>query len=129
MRDNTHLDSKGMRMKKAIALFFLMAFFLSAAVVRMAAQEKEKSVITVKKSDVVTGVIVVSVQREKAPKTFTLQCNQGAPSCNQLKAGKYQMVELPANSGMYDCKDVQVYGETADTEDTDQKLGEYCFVE
>jgi len=116
-------------MKKKIALFFLLAGFLSAVVLIVAAQEKEKSVITVKKSDIVTGVVVVSVQREKAPKTFTLQCNQGAPSCNQLKAGKYQMVELPANSGMYDCKDVQVYGETADTEDADQRLGEYCVVE
>ena len=129
MRDNIHLDPKGMRMKKRIALFVVMAFFLLAVVLIMAAQEKEKSVITVKKSDVVTGVIVVSVTREKAPKTFSLQCNQGAPSCNQLKAGKYQMVELPANSGMYDCKDVQVYGETADTEDADQRLGEYCLVE
>jgi hypothetical protein len=116
-------------MKKKIALFFLLAIFLSAGVLRMAAQEREKSVITVKKSDVVTGVIVVSVQRDKAPKTFTLQCNQGAPSCNQLKSGKYQMVELPSNSGMYDCKDVQVYAETADTEDADQRLGEYCLVE
>ena len=116
-----------MRMKKRIALFFLLVSILSAGIVKAA--DREKSVITVKKSDVVTGVIVVSVQREKPPNTFTLQCNQGAPNCNQLKAGKYEMVELPANSGMYDCKDVQVYGESADTEDSDQRLGEYCLVE
>jgi len=112
-------------MKERIALFFLLAFFLSAGMAKVAAQEK--SAITVKKSDTINGVVVVSIM--KAAKAYTLQCNQGAPSCNPLKSGKYQMVELPSNSGMYDCKDVQVFAESADTEDSDQRLGEYCLVE
>ncbi len=39
------------------------------------------------------------------------------------------MVELPKNFGMYECQDVEVYPESAVTEDKDQKLGEYCLVE
>lgn len=110
-------------MNKKIALFLLLAILLSVAVVTTAAQEK--SPITVKRSDLVNGVVIVTVQ--KAGKAYQLQCNQGLPSCNPLKAGTYQMVELPENSGMYECKDVQVFAESADTEDADQKLGEYCL--
>ncbi len=73
------------------------------------------------------GVVLVDIL--KAAKGFDLQCNQGAPSCEHLKAGKYQMVELPANSGMYDCRDVQIFSESDDASDSDKKLGEYCLTD
>ena len=112
-------------MKKRIALCFLLLLFLSAGLVKLAAQEK--SAITVKKSEVINGVVVVSFT--KAAKAYTLQCNQGAPSCNPLKAGKYQMVELPKNCGMYDCRNVDVYPESTVDPENDKKLGEYCLIE
>jgi len=110
-------------MRTRIALCLLMALFLFAGAVNTLAQEK--SAITVKSSTLSNGVVVVDVM--KGTKGYFLECNQGAPGCTQLKSGKYQLVELPANSGMYDCKDVQVFAEGADTEDSDKKLGEYCL--
>ena len=86
---------------------------------------QEKSAITVKGTTLSNGVVVVDVM--KGTKGYLMECNQGAPGCTQLKGGKYQLVELQANSGMYDCKDVQVFAEGADTEDSDKKLGEYCL--
>ena len=43
--------------------------------------------------------------------------------------GKYQMVELPQNFGMYECKvkDVEVY--TEEDKSLQNKLGEYCLIE
>jgi len=83
--------------------------------------------ITVKRTDNVKGVIVVTIQ--KAGKPFTLQCNDGSPSCTSLKGGTYQLVELPANQGMYECKDVQVFAETVTDPEQAEKLGEYCLIE
>lgn len=85
------------------------------------------SPITVKKSELNNGVIVVQVL--KSGKAFELQCNQGAQSCAKLSPGKYQLAELPKNWGLYDCKDVQVYAESADKQDDSSKLGEYCMIE
>ena len=110
-------------MRTRNALCLLMALFLFAGAVNAFAQEK--SAITVKGTTLSNGVVVVDVV--KSGKGYDLECNQGAPSCIQLKSGKYQLVELPANTGMYDCKDVQVFAEGADTEDSDNKLGEYCL--
>jgi len=44
------------------------------------------------------------------------------------------MVELPKNFGMYECRDVEVYPQSAATPDStlpdkDKKLGEYCLLE
>jgi hypothetical protein len=107
-------------MRKGL-MFVLLALFLSGTGRGFA---QEKSSITVKGSELNNGVVIVDVL--KAGKEFELQCNQGAPSCTPLKSGKYQMIELPSNSGMYDCKDVQVFADPANP-DTDQKLGEYCL--
>lgn len=49
--------------------------------------------------------------------------------CAALKNGRYQMVELPANFGMYDCKDVEIYPEFAVAPLRDKKLGEFCLEE
>lgn len=103
---------------------FLLALFLLSGVGRALAQEK--SAITVKGTELNNGVVIVDVL--KAGKGFELQCNQGARSCTPLKSGKYQMIELPSNSGMYDCKDVEIYPDASSNPGADQKIGEYCLV-
>ena len=102
-----------------------VAFFLLSGTVGASAQEK--SVITVKGTTLSNGVVLIDIV--KGGKGIDMQCNQGAPGCTQLKGGKYQLVQLPENMGMYDCKDVQVFAESADTSDADKKLGEYCLNE
>jgi hypothetical protein len=109
-------------------LFFMLAFFLLSFAVNLTAQEK--SAITVKGTELNNGVVIVNVL--KGAKAYELQCNEGAPGCASLKSGKYQMVELPSNTGMYDCHDVQVFSESAATTDSDKpdkKVGEYCLIE
>ncbi len=108
---------------RKIILCTLLVLFLSSGSVEGLAQEK--SYITVEGNKVSNGVVVVDIL--KAGKTFALQCNQGAPDCAALNNGKYQMVELPENLGMYDCKDVEVYPEQ--TNSPQNKLGEYCLIE
>ena len=110
-------------MKKAI-MFFLLALFLLSGTGKASAQGM--STITVKGSELNNGVVIVDML--KAGKAFELQCNQGVASCTPLKSGKYQMIELPSNSGMYDCRDVQVYADLAVNPETDKKIGEYCLI-
>jgi uncharacterized protein (DUF2141 family) len=108
---------------------------LTALLVVLAAQQSladDRSQVKVKGTKTVNGVIVVDVL--KSSKAVTLQCNEGQPACNSLKAGDYWLVELPENHGMYDCKNVEVYpgdkdpgGE--DDRDEAQRLGAYCLVE
>ena len=102
----------------------------------IAVSAQEKIPITVKSSEVNNGVVILEVM--KGGKSVELQCNQGAPNCNALKAGKYQLVELGPNSGLYECKDVQIFADspTAATADANQKpgeamqkIGEYCLTE
>jgi hypothetical protein len=118
LRTNT-----GVRMKKELLFLFLVALFVSFPTNGWA---QEKSTITVKSSELNNGVLIVDVL--KAGKGYELQCNQGAPNCTPLKGGKYQMIELPSNSGMYDCRDVQVYPDLSVNPDAgDKKIGEYCL--
>ncbi len=114
-------------MKKAIAILFLLALFCVLGAGQISAQEK--SYITVTGSELNNGVVILDVL--KGGKAYALQCNQAASSCTALKNGRYQMVELPQNFGMYECKyrDVEVYAESATTSDKDVKLGEYCLLE
>lgn len=113
---------KGVCMKKGI-MFFLLVLFL-AGTGKVSAQEK--SAITVKGSAVTNGVVIVNVL--KAGKAFELQCNEGASGCTLLKSGKYQMIELPSNTGMYECRDVEIYPDSAGNPETDKKIGEYCLI-
>jgi hypothetical protein len=99
----------------------LMLFILLAAVMLWA---ETKTAVTVKSSQVTSGVVLVTVSENG--KSFDLQCNDGHPFCQAVKPGEYQMVRLPKNRGMYDCQNVDLYLQTADTE-TDDKLGEYCL--
>jgi len=121
--EQLNFDLPGVPMRTKIVLCLVIALFLFAAAVKSLAQEK--TAITVKGTTLSNGVLVVDVV--KGGKGYDLECNQGAPNCTQLKSGKYQLVELPANTGMYDCKDVKVFPEGADTEDSDKILGEYCL--
>jgi hypothetical protein len=107
--------------KKSLFLVIVLA------IVSLPALSDEMSPITVKKSELNNGVVIVQVL--KSGNAFELQCNQGSQSCAKLQPGKYQMAELPKNWGLYDCKDVQVYPESGDKQDDDRKLGEYCLIE
>jgi|SRR5579864_3050235 len=86
---------------------------------------QETSRITVTGNEVNNRVVILQIM--KAGKAYALQCNEGASACAQLKVGQYQMVELPKNFGMYDCKDVEVY--TDASSDKRIKVGEYCLTE
>lgn len=109
-------------MKRAIILLVL------AACVQLVAQDR--SIITVKKSDVSKETVIVTAieQGAQAKASFELNCNKDASSCKAPGAGTYIMVRLPKNWGMYDCANVDLYAATADP-DKDQKIGEYCLVE
>jgi len=110
---------------RKIILYILLVLFLSFGSAEGLAQEK--SYITVEGNRLNNGVVLLDIL--KAGKTYVLQCNQGAPGCAALNNGKYQMVELPENFGMYECKDrdVEVYAE--DDNSRQKKLGEYCLIE
>ena len=110
-------------MKKG-TFFILLALFVVGGV-RLGAQEK--SYITVKGKDLTSGVVIVDVVRNG--KAYRLLCNENMPSCSALKNGRYQMVELPKNFGMYECKDVEIYPEFAVNPEKDKKLGEFCLEE
>ncbi|MGA9643188.1 MAG: hypothetical protein WBQ72_17460 [Terriglobales bacterium] len=111
-------------MKKAVMLVAL-GIFMVAGVETVLGQEK--SGITVKGTELNNGVVVVTVV--KAGKEYELQCNQGAPGCASLKGGKYVLVELPSNHGMYDCRDVEVYADPGADSEANRKMGEYCLSE
>ena len=112
-------------MNKGTILFLLLALFLLLGAVHVSAQEK--SYIAVRGSQLNNGVVILDIL--KAGKAYQLQCNQAEPTCTTLKDGKYQMVELPKNFGMYECNDVEIYPESVVTSDRDTKVGEYCLVE
>lgn len=57
-----------------------------------------------------------------------------------LKNGKYQMMELPKNFGMYECRDLEVYAESLAPSDgvkpdrsnkpnKDDRIGDDCLIE
>ena len=103
-------------MKRATVLFLLISAIMVLA--------QEQTTITVKESSTVSGVVIVSGDLEG--KGIELQCNVTSPSCQPLKPGKYQMVQLPKNHGMYDCQNADVFEIGKDTA-TDQRLAEYCL--
>ncbi len=115
-------------MKREIVLFLLLALFLLTCTKEVTAQNKSNIIVTAYELN--NGVVVLDIL--KAGKTYQLTCNHGFSGCMPLKNGKYVMVELPKNYGMYECKNVVVYPETvADPEkaEQDEKLGNYCLSE
>ena len=114
-------------MKRTWIVCAVLTLFVCLVAARSLAQTASK--ITVTGTEVNHGVVVVSVQ--KAAKGFELRCNEGMTNCKTLGRGVYTMVELPENWGMYECKDVEVYSETpqSETPAKETKLGEYCLVQ
>ena len=108
-------------MKKAVVIFTILFVFVLIAI-QSSAQESVQ--ITVKRSDLNNGVVIVTAQEGKAP--LEMQCNQGVSGCTVLQAGNYFLVRLPKNRGLYDCANVHVYRNSADVE-TGERLGEYCL--
>jgi len=106
-------------MKQCIVLFLLICAAPLFA--------QDKSPITVKDTTASNGVVIVNIN--EAGKPFELQCNQSAPSCTAPKPGSYWMVRLPKNHGLYDCANVDLYAQSANTENPDNVLGEYCINE
>ena len=102
-------------MKKEILFVLLFAMTLWA---------QDKTQVTVKKTQNVSGVVLVTVAENG--KQFDLQCTEQQAWCTAVKTGEYQMVRLPKNHGMYDCQNVDLFSSAADV-DNDQKLGEYCL--
>ena len=116
----------GALMKRIVSLFaMLTAAFVILATAQALAQDKTP--VKVKSSEVVTGVVIVHVQKEG--KSLDLQCNEGGGTCKILQSGNYLMVELPKNYGMYDCKNVEMYRGDQDKPEAAEKIGDYCLVE
>jgi hypothetical protein len=105
-------------MKRAIILFMLLV------AIQLWAQDKSR--VTVKSTEVINRVVLVSISENG--RTLELQCNQDQAFCTAPKPGTYQMVRLPKNRGMYDCNNADLFAETADPAN-DQKIGEYCLNE
>lgn len=103
-----------------VSLFFLLVPLWSA---QGDGQETSKIIVT---GNALNNRVVI-LEITKAGKAYELQCNQGASACSQLKNSTYQMLELPKNFGMYDCRDVEVYTYTSSEKRT--KIGEYCLTE
>lgn len=124
-------------MKKAVSLFILSALLLSVGPAAGSEQESRNNgkrnemtngvLINVKGNQIANGVVMLEIAKDGKP--FELQCNHGLSSCTVLHNGEYQLVELPRNSGLYDCKGVHVYPEPAVVQGKDKKLGEYCLIE
>jgi len=114
-------------MKKAAVLFLVLTLFPLVTAAQVLAQET--SSITVKGNQLSNGVVVLDIV--KSGKAYQLQCNQSAPGCAVLNNGNYQMVELPKNFGMYECRDVEVFAESAGPTGPEKgkRLGEYCLQE
>ena len=113
-------------MKKTISMFAVLTAAL-AILASVQALAQEKTPVKVKSSEVVTGVVILHVQKDA--KSMELQCNEGTTTCKALPSGNYLMVELPPNYGMYDCKNVEIYRGDPDKPDAAEKIGSYCLVE
>ena len=88
---------------------------------------QEKTPITVKETTSASGVIIVTVDLNG--KSVDLQCTENMPACARLKTGKYVMVQLPKNRGLYDCQNVDVYSAEGRETTTAQRIGEYCMIQ
>ncbi|MFZ0796780.1 MAG: DUF6520 family protein [Terriglobales bacterium] len=112
-------------MKKAISLSAVLAVVFILAIGQAFAQDKMP--VKVRSSEVVTGVVIVHIQKDA--KSLELQCNEGAGFCRVLQSGNYLMVELPKNYGLYDCKNVEIYRGDQDKPESAEKIGAYCLIE
>jgi hypothetical protein len=102
-----------------IAVFVILATALAFA--------QEKTPVKVKSSVVVSGVVIVHIQKDG--KARDLQCNEGVGSCKVLQSGNYLMAELPPNYGLYECKNVEMYRGDPNKPDEAELAGAYCLIE
>lgn len=118
-------------MRNAVVFSVLVLLFVLFGVAPASTQKQ--SIITVRGK--ILGDGVVAIQAANNGQRYRLLCNENMPACSALKNGRYVMVELPKNFGMYDCKDVEVYPESAGSlngimnVDKTKKLGEFCLEE
>jgi hypothetical protein len=115
-------------MRRVIFIFVLIAGF---ALGGLALAAQDKSTVTIKKTEVNNGVIIVSVIQDATPDqeklSLELHCNKDETGCKALDSGTYLMVRLPKNWGMYDCANVDLYPALGDIATT-QRIGEYCLI-
>ncbi len=109
-----------------VALLLLTAVILSSyALAAPVGFGEEKSQVTVKSSTTTSnGVVIITAAERK--QVIELQCNEGASGCTVLKAGRFAMVRLPRNRGMYDCANVELYQVKSGSE-SEEKVGQYCL--
>ena len=84
---------------------------------------QDKSLITVRGSEVNNGVVIVTAHQANPTEgkaSFALHCNEGLHDCTIPEPGTYVMVRLPKNYGMYDCANVDLYPPTADPDSQPQ---------
>lgn len=105
---------------------------LLVMLVATAAMAQERSVVTIKGSEVNNGVIILTVHQtdpvRQGKASFDLQCTKGLPDCANPPQGNYLMVRLPKNWGAYDCANVDLYPASGDPASS-EKIGEYCLME
>src|SRR5579863_5532688 len=110
----------------------LLALVAAVLFAGVQAAAQDQATVTVKSSEVASGVVILSAVQPNVPDTgkasFELHCNKGAGACKAPEPGTYLMVRLPKNWGMYDCANVDLYPASSDPA-TAQKIGEYCLNE
>lgn len=113
-------------MKKGTVVFLLLALFVVFCAVKVASQEEDLTSITIKSHAANKQMVILDVVQGAKVLEFT--CNVGFPNCNDLEPGKYKMVELPKNHGMYECRNVEVYPDAIEERNHEKLLGAYCLV-
>ena len=105
-------------MKRALFVFVILAAVLALA--------QELSQVTVKSSEVNSGVVIITAMEGRS--SLELQCNKNMIGCKTLEPGNYVLVRLPKNHGMYDCANVEIFASGADPAES-QKIGSYCLIQ
>ena len=105
-------------MKRALFVFVILATLLAVA--------QELSQITVKSSELNSGVVIITAMEGKS--SLELQCNKSMIGCKALEPGNYVLVRLPKNHGMYDCANVEIFASGADPAES-QRIGAYCLTQ
>ena len=118
-------------MKRIVFLAAATLFLLLFLIPQVQGQEGQTATFTVRSTEVVTGVVIISGQMTTTAGKRTsveLQCNKGIWMCNVPQPGTYLMVRLPKNRGPYVCANVDLYPEGADPASS-EKIGEYCLIQ
>ena len=105
-------------MKRALFVFVILATLLAVA--------QELSQITVKSSELNSGVVIITAMEGKS--SLELRCNKSMIGCKALEPGDYVLVRLPKNRGMYDCANVEIFASGADPAES-QRIGAYCLTQ